>query len=195
MSVAMSGVVLAGGASRRMGTDKAQVVLGTEPLVVRAVRILAQVCTDVVVASGDGHRLDHLGLGQVADAIPDAGPLAGIAAGIDSAGNDLVAVLAVDMPRASPGVFGLLARLWQGEAAVVPVVGGRWEPLHGLWARAAAPRLAERLAAGDGSVKGVLATLGVRLVGEDEWRAVEPAGTFAVNLNTPDDVLAEQVGV
>jgi molybdopterin-guanine dinucleotide biosynthesis protein A len=184
----MSGLVLAGGASRRMGTDKAQLVVGTEPLVVRAVRTLAQVCTDVVVASGDGHRLDHLGLRQVADAIPGAGPLCGIAAGLEGAHHERVAVLAVDMPWASPGVLRLLAALWDGEAAVVPVVGGRWEPLHAVWARSAAPRLTERLEAGDRSVRGALTALGVRLAGEDEWRAVEPAATFAANLNTPDDV-------
>jgi molybdopterin-guanine dinucleotide biosynthesis protein A len=184
----MSGLVLAGGASRRMGRDKAQIVLGGEPLVVRAVRTLAQVCADVVVASGDGHRLDHLGLPQVPDVIPDAGPLAGIAAGLEAARHDLVAVVAVDMPSASPAVLVLLAGLWQGEAAVVPIVRGRWEPLHAIWARSAAPGIAAFLQAGERKVTRALTTLGARLVDEAEWTAAEPTGTFAVNLNAPMDL-------
>ena len=184
----MSGLVLAGGASRRMGRDKAQIVLDGEPLVMRAVRTLGQVCTDVVVASGDGHRLDHLGLPQVADVIPDAGPLGGIAAGLEAARQDLVAVVAVDMPAASPAVLAFLAGLWQGEAAVVPVVQGRWEPLHAVWARPAAPGIVACLQAGDRKVVRVLATLGVRLVDEGEWSAAGPTGTFAANLNVPMDL-------
>ena len=82
----MSGVVLAGGASRRMGRDKALMELDGEPLVARAVRLLSGVCSDVAVASGDGRRLDGAGLGvrQVADVVPDAGPVAGIAAGLEA---------------------------------------------------------------------------------------------------------------
>jgi molybdopterin-guanine dinucleotide biosynthesis protein A len=184
----MSGLVLAGGASRRMGTDKAQIVLGGESLVRRVVRTLAQVCTDVLVASGDGQRLDHLGLPQVADAVPDSGPLGGIAAGLEAARHDLVAVVAVDMPAASPAVLRLLAGLWQGEAAVGPVVQDRWEPLHAVWARSAAPGILACLQAGDRKVVRVLAGLGVRLVEEGEWSAAEPTGTFSANLNVPLDL-------
>ena len=196
----MSGLVLAGGASRRMGRDKAQILFDSEPLVIRAVRTLARVCTDVVVASGDGHRLDHLGVTQVADTLLGAGPLAGIAAGLESARHDLVAVIAVDMPAASPAVLALLAGLWRGEAAVVPVVAGRWEPLHAVWARSAAPGIVACLQAGERRVMGALTTLGARLVGEAEWEAAEASeaaepngpgprtGSFAANLNAPMDL-------
>ena len=205
----MSGLVLAGGASRRMGRDKAQILFGSEPLVLRAVRRLAQVCVDVVVASGDGHRLDHLGVTQVADVMRGAGPLAGIAAGLESARHDLVAVVAVDMPSTSPAVLALLADLWRGEAAVVPIVEGRWEPLHAVWARSAAPGIAACLRAGERRVMRVLTTLGARSVSEAEWEAAEAGeatepngasglpepsrpcprkGSFAANLNAPMDL-------
>jgi len=205
----MSGLVLAGGASRRMGRDKAQILFGSEPLVLRAVRRLAQVCVDVVVASGDGHRLDHLGVTQVADVMRGAGPLAGIAAGLESARHDLVAVVAVDMPSASPAVLALLADLWRGEAAVVPIVEGRWEPLHAVWARSAAPGIVACLRAGERRVMRVLTTLGARSVSEAEWEAAEAGeatepngasglpepsrpcprkGSFAANLNAPMDL-------
>jgi molybdopterin-guanine dinucleotide biosynthesis protein A len=97
-------------------------------------------------------------------------------------------VVAVDMPATSPAVLALLGGLWQGEAAVVPVVQGRWEPLHAVWARSAAPRIVACLQAGDRKVMRVLETLGVRLVDEGEWAAAEPTGTFCANLNVPLDL-------
>jgi molybdopterin-guanine dinucleotide biosynthesis protein A len=190
----MSGLVLAGGESRRMGRDKALITLDGEPLAARAVRLLSGVCDDVVVASGDGHRLDSLGLAQVADTVPGTGPLAGIVAGLQAARHPLVAVIAVDMPGASPGVLELLAALWGGEAAVVPCAEGRWEPLHAVYARRAAPALRSFLEDGRRSVKEALSEAGVRLVERDRWEVADPSGAFARNLNTPEDLAHDQIG-
>lgn len=184
----LSGVVLAGGASSRMGQDKALLVYAGEPLVARAARLLASFCDDVVLASGDGQRLGLLELPQVADVAPGLGPLAGIVAGLERAAHPLVAVLAVDMPYASGPLFGLLAQLWAGEPAVVPVVAEALEPLHAVYAREAASALRAALAGGQRSVRRAVAALGVRRVGPAEWAAVEPAGRFAGNLNRPGDL-------
>ncbi|HWD09331.1 MAG TPA: molybdenum cofactor guanylyltransferase, partial [Actinomycetota bacterium] len=110
----LSGVILAGGGSRRMGRDKAVLVYEGEPLVVRVARRLASVCDDVVVASGDGARLGDLGpgLAQVADALAGAGPLAGIVAGLEAARQALVAVVAVDMPDLDTALLSDLASRW-----------------------------------------------------------------------------------
>jgi len=175
-----------------MGTDKAQMVVRGELLVSRAVRTLSEVCAEVVVASGDGHRLDHLGLTQVADVMPDAGPLAGIAAGLAAARHPVVAVVAVDMPDISAPLLRFLAGLWDGAwdgpAALVPVVDGRWQPLHAVYARSAAPGIVSFLRGGGRSVRRALAALGARPVEPDVWAAAVPDGRFAVNLNAPEDL-------
>jgi molybdenum cofactor guanylyltransferase len=178
--VRVSGVLLAGGGSRRMGFDKAA-AFGP-----RAAAVLAEVCDDVVVASGDGQRLAWLGLPQVADAVADAGPLGGLVAGLEAARHDPVAVLAVDMPDASPAVLCRLAEAWTGEPAVIPVVDGRVQPLHAVWSKTAATELRARLAEGQRSVTDAARAVGARLVGEDVWGPAD-AG-FARNVNAPDDL-------
>ena len=183
----MTGVLLAGGESRRLGTDKAALEVDGEPLAARVARVLAEACDEVLVASGDGTRLDRLDLGfpQVADATPGAGPLGGIVAGLERARHPLVAVVAVDMPNASAPLLRLLADAWSGEDAVVPVSARGPEPLHAVYARTAAPACRRRLEGLDRSVVGALGELRVRYVGEDEWRTADPEGRFALNLNTP----------
>jgi molybdenum cofactor guanylyltransferase len=185
----LSGVVLAGGPSSRMGADKALLDVGGEPLVLRAVRTLAALCEDVVVASGDGRRLAGLGVAQVADVEGGAGPLAGIIAGLESATHQLVAVLAVDMPHANAAVFRLLADRWSGEPAVVPVVDGHEQPLHAIWTRDAAVPLRDLLAAGQLSARSAAVALGAAIVGPDVWGRADPTGRFATNLNRPEDLL------
>lgn len=186
--VPLSGVLLAGGASRRMGRDKAWVQLGGEALAVRGLRVLDDVCDDVVVASGDGCRLGALGRTQVADAGEGRGPLAGIVAGLAAARHDLVAVLAVDLPGADAAVLRRLADVWRGEAAVVPCVRGRLEVLHGVWARAACGALRERLAGGQPAVVAAARALGVRAAGREVWGDLDADGAFAGNVNHPEDL-------
>lgn len=202
----LSGLVLAGGRSRRMGRDKALIEFAGEPLIRRAVRLLGELCDDVLIASGDGLRLPVDGCRQVADALPGAlpgaiggaiggaGPLAGLVAGLEAARHPLVAVAAVDMPHLSPPVFRLLEALWGGEPAVVPEVRGETEPLHALYARAAAPALRHRLEAGELTLRAAVAALGPRVVGEADWGPLDPDGRFAQNLNVPGDLPAAAPG-
>lgn len=184
----LSGVVLAGGASRRMGCDKALIDFGGEPLAARVARRLAEACDDVVVASGDGRRLGWLGLAQVADAVPGAGPLAGIVAGLESARGPLVAVVAVDMPYVHAGVLAALAQAWGGEPAVIPLVGGRLEPLHAVYCTSSAGDLRALLEAGQRSVREALRVLGARVVPAADLAGGDPGCRFALSLNRPEDL-------
>lgn len=190
--VRLSGVLLAGGASRRMGRDKAWVELEGQPLAVRMLRVLDEVCDDVVVASGDGRRLAALGRPEVCDVDEGSGPLAGLVAGLEAARNELVAVLAVDLPNAHAGVLRRLAWLWRGEPAVVPVVDGRLEVLHAVWTRSAGTRLRARLATGDSAVTAAARALAARRAGPDVWGDLDAAGRFAANLNSPADLTSWQ---
>jgi molybdenum cofactor guanylyltransferase len=185
---AMTGLLLAGGHSRRMGRDKARIEVGGAPLAERVLAVLDAVCAEVLVASGDGRRLAELGREQVPDAFPDAGPLAGILAGLEAAPHPLVAVVAVDLPAANAEVLVRLAAAWAGEAAVVPEVDGRLQPLHAVWARDCAPALRARLAAGDRGVTAAATALGARVAGFDVWGEADPHGVFARNVNRPSDL-------
>jgi len=186
----MTGLLLAGGRSTRMGTDKALLELEGEPLAGRGLQALRSICPEVLVGSGDGRRLGALGAPQVADALPDAGPLGGIVAGLEAASTALVAVLAVDMPFASAAVLELLASMWSGQDTIVPVTSHGVQPLHAVYATAAGPKLRRALASGSRSVRAALEQLDVRFVGEPEWRTADPTGRFAVNVNRPEDLPA-----
>ncbi|MPZ88384.1 MAG: NTP transferase domain-containing protein [Nitriliruptorales bacterium] len=171
-----------------MGSDKAVLVLDGQRLVDRAVQTLRECCDQVLVASGDGRRLTSLDVEQVADAEPGAGPLGGILAGLERAAHPRVAVVAVDMPEADPGVLRLLAHAWTGEAVVLPHADGRLQPLHAVWSRACASDLRDLLARGERSVTTVARQLGARVVEPGEWAPVAASPRFARNLNVPGDL-------
>ena len=97
----VTGVVLCGGHSRRFGGDKAIVRKGGVSLVERCVSVLTEVVPRVVLASGPADRRDEVEARHIPDAVPDAGPLAGISSVFSAIESDHLLVLAVDLPAVS----------------------------------------------------------------------------------------------
>jgi molybdenum cofactor guanylyltransferase len=187
----LAGLVLCGGRSSRMGTDKALVLFDGVPLLTRVAGRLAEVADPVLLASGTPGRFGSLGplpYREVPDEGPGSGPLAGLVAGLAASPHGLTAVVAVDLPFVAPALFRLLSELHDGQDAVVPVTDAGSQPLHAVYARSALASLRTSLEAGRLSVRAALERLDVREVGPGEWRAVDPAGRFALNLNRATDL-------
>jgi len=165
-SLRCMGAVLAGGASSRMGTDKAFIEIDGEPMVVRAVGALhAGGAAPVLVVGGDQARLSALGLDHVPDRYPGEGPLGGVITALavrdplDGSGPDAVVTLPCDVKAPDPtAVRSVIERLADaadrsGTGAppadlVVPLGGGVPQWMHAGWHRSCLPRLSEAFAAG-----------------------------------------------
>jgi len=189
------GVVLAGGASRRMGRDKAALAVDGETLAARAARRLLGVCARVAIA--DGGRGLVPGLPCLPDA-PAPGPAAGILGAARAWPGHPLLVLACDLPRVSEALLReLVRRLPAGDAGtaadpdwVVP----RWErglePLCALYRPAALAALAAAVERGIAAPHRLAEAAGLRirfLEGERLRRCGEPADLF-LNLNTARDL-------
>jgi molybdopterin-guanine dinucleotide biosynthesis protein A len=184
----MAGLVLCGGASTRMGTEKALMQFDGEPLIRRVARRLASVASPVLLATGVRGRLGDLGYEEVEDVVAGAGPLSGLVGGLAESPHELMAVVAVDMPFVSPPVLALLARLVGEHDAAIPATAHGLEPVHAVYSVRSLRRLRSSLDAGRLALHEVVGTLDVRRVEEAEWRTADPSGRFAVNVNRPEDV-------
>jgi molybdopterin-guanine dinucleotide biosynthesis protein A len=193
----VAGAVLAGGASRRMGRDKATLVVGGVELASLALAAAAQVADPVVLVVPEGHPARRLAAAPVAD--PGRGPLAALAAALAALAADHVLVLAGDHPGLRVELLARLVAL-AGEAGAEAVAcrrGPRLEPLVAVYRRAPALALARsRLAdpAGDRSLAGLLAGLRTLVVEEPQWRPLDPDGRSFVDLDDPADLEAWDAG-
>ncbi|MHB1308024.1 MAG: molybdenum cofactor guanylyltransferase [Limisphaerales bacterium] len=135
-----SAVILAGGKSSRMGHDKAWLPMDGQPLLTRQIAVVRELGPVELFISGRADT-DYRSLGYpvLKDAFPDAGPLAGIVAGLQAATAPLVLVLAVDMPEMTSATLRDLVRRCGEGTGVVPRVGHRLEPLAALYPKIAAP--------------------------------------------------------
>jgi molybdenum cofactor guanylyltransferase len=144
-------IVLAGGASRRMGRPKALLDWHGTPLVHHVASILARVCDPVVVVAAPGDELPLPdGVERAQDAVADRGPLEGVAAGMRAVGGRAGAVFlaATDLPLLHPQVVSELVAALPGYDAAVPVVAGRDQTLAAAYDARTLLRARELLAAG-----------------------------------------------
>jgi molybdopterin-guanine dinucleotide biosynthesis protein A len=189
--VGVTGVVLAGGASRRMGSDKAALLLGGEPLLRRAVGRLRQALAEVVVVGAPTLAPLVPETRIIADEWPGRGPLGALATALRATDAEWVLLVACDMPFTQPALIRELARMaLAAHTADVGVAlrGPRGlEPLHAAYRRACLSLALERLASDDASLQGLLAALPVREIASAVARRLDPAGLSAFNANTPDE--------
>jgi molybdopterin-guanine dinucleotide biosynthesis protein A len=175
------GVLLTGGASRRLGTDKALVRSGPETLAARSARVLLAVCPHSVEV-GPGHTT----LPVVREARPGQGPLAALAAAADATAAGSVLLLATDLPRVEVPLLRLLAD-WPGDATVVPVRAGVPQPVCARYGDAALARARVAVERGERSLRALLDDAAVVYVDEDVWGSVAPESVFD-DVDTVDDL-------
>ncbi|MDR7542969.1 MAG: molybdenum cofactor guanylyltransferase [Armatimonadota bacterium] len=187
MAPAVTGVVLAGGDSHRMGRDKAFLEFAGLPLVRHVIEALRPACVDLMVVTKTPLRYASLGVRVVTDADPRRAALVGLCTGLRAVATPLAFVAACDLPHLSAGVVTWMTSLARGYDAVVPWAGGRWHPLHAVYATSALAALERRLAAGGLRMSEVLGELRVRRIEEAELAVLSPGLETLRNINTPED--------
>jgi len=181
------GALLAGGQSRRMQQDKAQLCPTPygEPLARRGLRALQALCSEVFVA-GDRPDLAPLGVASYPDLHPGSS-LAGLHTALAHAGRDWVLVLPCDLPFPSPALLRALLDARTNEAmVVVPCTEHGIEPLIACYHRNALPLVERALAGGELRLRNLVKQLRPIYLKQD---ALPPGWRRATtNLNTPDDL-------
>lgn len=182
----LSGAVLKGGASSRMGRDKASLVLGGVPFAARIARLLDAMCCEVLLVGGS--PVDGAPGRAVGDPEGPRCALRGLVAALAGAAGDRVLVVATDLPLVTDSLLRGIAAPSAADA-VVPRPDGRPQPLCAVYRRAPAlERARERLASERLSLQGFLEGLSVEWVDGQRLQHIDPDGTALVNINTADDL-------
>ena len=181
----VGGILLSGGTSRRMGFDKASMLIGGVPSAARVAAVLRAVVVDAVEV-GPGVS----GLSAVQEEPPGGGPLVAVSAGAralhESGGERSALVLACDLPLVTEGILRTLVQ-WPGSRSVLPIIEGQPQPLCARWSARDLATAADLVEAGVRSMRSLLDRPGVELVEEERWPGEVDRRAFK-DVDTPTDL-------
>jgi len=180
----MEAFILAGGASRRMGTDKSLLLIERQTFTERIAETLSPVADSVTLVGGLGSNFP-----RVADVYPQWGALGGIHAALAACKSEWAIVVACDLPFVTAALFSFLASFCLDHEAVVPIQqDGRPQPLAALYrVDPCRQRATELIEAGRRRPLDLLDAVNTRWVNFAELTNLDQSESFFVNINTPSD--------
>lgn len=182
--------IQAGGASSRMGEDKALKLFLGRSLIQRVVDRLAPIADELIVTTNRPADYAFLNLRLISDLKPGRGALGGLYTAIASAAHPLVAVVACDMPFVSAELIQLSVKIMENENADVVIAKNDegYEPLHAVYRRATClPAIESAIEANQWRVISWLPQVNVRVLTSEEIASADPAGLAFWNVNTPEE--------
>jgi len=177
-------IILAGGKSKRMGTDKALLELNGISLLEKSLTLCEIVCDKILISS---NKKEHSNFAYplVADEIKNCGPIGGIYSCLKQSDTEWNFVISVDSPMVNVEFVQYLIAEMKDFDAIVPIHSGGKEPLVALYHKRALPEIEKRIRAGNYKMYDLLQTLNTRFIDSQLWLDKFPQ-LFA-NINRAED--------
>jgi molybdopterin-guanine dinucleotide biosynthesis protein A len=186
---AITGIILAGGKSSRMGFDKGMAELNGKKMVEWVIVALQSVCSHILIVSNTDHY-NQLGYPVYEDIYKNAGPVGGVYTGLMHSSTDYNLVVACDMPFINTNIFNLLLSFAGDYSIVVPSLNGRFEPLCAFYHKQTCHKMNDLLLQQTWKMQQVIRQFDYKEIKLEDTQM--ELSVFA-NINTPDELKAVQM--
>ena len=194
VAIELTGILLAGGKSRRLGRDKAVERIGGERIIDRTIQTLAGFTTSQMVVVDRPERIEELNIENriryVVDSYSESGSLGGLFSGLSESPTPWSFVAACDMPFLSSVLIKFMMSKISDHSpdVVIPKFEGRLQTTHALYNKSCLEHIEMRLKAGLLKMDGYFSNITVCEISENEFLNIEGSGDSFFNVNTPDDL-------
>jgi molybdopterin-guanine dinucleotide biosynthesis protein A len=190
MMTDVTGILLAGGKSRRMGEDKRFLLVGERSLFDRSLDVLRSLFQNVLVVIAQDSPPLKTDVPVLQDLVPDCGGMGGLYTGLRQAKTEHVFVVACDMPFLNPAVIRYIVGLRADTDIVMAHLENGLQPTHALYSRRCLPVVEEMVRSHRVKVQDIVShpALRVRLITKAELIKIDPEGRSFLNVNTQSDL-------
>jgi molybdopterin-guanine dinucleotide biosynthesis protein A len=184
----MTGIILSGGKSSRMGTNKAFLRVGSERLIDGTVKIFQEIFPEVILVTNS--PLDYLDQDCIiaTDIIKGKGPLGGIYTGLFYASHERIFMAACDMPFLNRAFIEYMMDHCADFDIVVPELPDGLQPLHALYSRRCLPAIKRLIDKDQLKITGFYKGLKKLTIPEGVTKRFDPKGMMFINVNTEEDL-------
>ncbi|HOP84892.1 MAG TPA: molybdenum cofactor guanylyltransferase [Syntrophorhabdaceae bacterium] len=184
----ISCAILAGGASSRMGIDKATMVINGKSLIEHVYDSVKGIFEEIMVISNNTDILNNKKVKVYKDIVPVKSTLTGIVTGLIHSRNPYVFIVACDMPNISDKGIRYILENIRGEDIVIPKVEKGYEPLHAVYKRTCIPYILNLIEKRNFKISNLFSFLSVKIL-EDNPFFIKDGQSIFININTQEDLL------
>jgi len=181
----ITAIILAGGKSKRMGTDKALLELGGISLLEKVISVCEAVCNQILISS---NNFEHAVFGYpvIEDEIKNCGPIGGLYSCLKKTTTNWNFVISVDSPFVEKDYINFLNSEKGDFDAIVPVHSKGKEPLIAFYHKSCISEIEKRIQSGNFKMYDLVASLNTKLVDSEKWLSKYPK--LFQNINRPEDL-------
>lgn len=194
MSESVSAILLAGGKSSRLGTDKAKVKLDGESVMIQSIAKKLSVVSDDIVVSTNGRRYEEIttSVRWAVDVNPGAGSLMGLYSGLFAVKHDYAIAVACDMPFINIELLKYMIGMPRDYDALLPRIGDKTEQLHSIYSKSCLKKMEQFLESGRLRITAFLGEINVKFVPEEIINRYDPQHLSFFNVNTAEQLKQAQ---
>lgn len=183
----VTGIILAGGKSSRMGRNKALLDFGGRSIIEHTADLFKSIFPEVILVTNTPEEYANLGIKIVTDIFPGKGSLGGIYTGLFHSSHDYSFIASCDMPFLRRELIEFLISLKDGYDVVVPRLKDGHEPLHAVYSKRCLKPIKSMINREDLRIIGFYPKVSVREVPEEELAPFNPEPSSFININTPEE--------
>ncbi len=184
----VTGIILAGGKSRRMGRDKLFLQTGGVPLFERVYGVLNRIFTDIIVVANNPKWFHSYGVRVVTDVIPGKGAIGGLHTGLKYASSHHSFCFAADMPFLNPRLIRYMIGKRNEGDVIIPRTSDGLQPLHAIYSKACLLPIENLITKGNLKIVDFFREITVVYISEREVLTYDPRLISLMNINTREDL-------
>ena len=184
----MTGIILSGGKSSRMGFNKAFIDISGQSIIDRTVSLFKELFYEIILVTNDPAEYEKLGIFITIDIFKGAGSLGGIYTGLFHASSEYSFVAACDMPFLNKEVISRMIKISDKCDAAVPFLMGKYHPLHAVYSKKCLKPMAEMIKNKDLRIANLFEKIKTNRLEEKKWLLNEQILSSLDNINTKEDL-------
>ncbi|OGP65681.1 MAG: hypothetical protein A2169_12565 [Deltaproteobacteria bacterium RBG_13_47_9] len=184
----MTGIILAGGRSARMGQNKAFIEIEGVPIITRIHRILRELFQEIIIVANDKELFRDFDSRVYNDLVPQRGALGGLYTGLFFSSFPYSFCVGCDMPFLNESVIEHLMKNAKNDDVIVPRTKDGLEPLHAIYSKNCLEPIRKIMGQRKYRIIDFFPMVRVKIIEEEEFFPLDPSRDSFVNINTPEEL-------
>ena len=190
----ISGIILSGGKSARMGENKAFIEIDGVPIIHRIYSLFKELFQEIIIVTNQKELFSNINSEIYTDLLPNKGALGGLYTGLFFSNFSYSFCVACDMPFINKSLVKYLIKNIEDYNVIVPLTKDGLQPLHAIYSKNCLDAIKKTIENGKYKIIDFYSLVNVKILKEEDFGFLDPLRESFINVNTPEELCSIKKG-